>query len=446
VPNRGEPLDRPTMPVRGASFAETALFTASLGSMQGGRLLYAFALASKLNPAEFTAWSLVMASLAYLPLLTLGLINGLGRSLPYLAGAGDSEEERTSVGTSWFVVLGLAAIGLVVAVWVALALGTYKPVLILAVLATWAVFQLQQVILRSYLKFIAASYQQLTIGFLSIAAAVVVFLGPLQGFEQAVLAYALAVVGAIVVGTAAHSPVFALPSARVFVRLVAVGWPIAAAGVLFGVLISADRWIATALIGARGAAPYVLAATLASGLMLLPNAISQQTYPRMARIYGATKDFHEVLRLAKSQNRVAGLGTFLLVVPASILASAAILVLPSEYREGIPVLIVLSASLVCLAQSTGYGNALNTLGRQWVYLSAQAGALFAGVSAMAILGTLLGVSGVALGVAVGYAAFALFVRLPFRRMAGHPRVEPDSAPPQPKESGVCEAADVVRPQ
>jgi hypothetical protein len=186
VPNRGEPLDRPTMPVRGASFAETALFTASLGSMQGGRLLYAFALASKLNPAEFTAWSLVMASLAYLPLLTLGLINGLGRSLPYLAGAGDSEEERTSVGTSWFVVLGLAAIGLVVAVWVALALGTYKPVLILAVLATWAVFQLQQVILRSYLKFIAASYQQLTIGFLSIAAAVVVFLGPLQGFEQAV--------------------------------------------------------------------------------------------------------------------------------------------------------------------------------------------------------------------------------------------------------------------
>lgn len=194
------------------------------------------------------------------------------------------------------------------------------------------------------------------------------------------------------------------------VRLIAVGLPIAGAGVLFSLLMTADRWIAALLLGTESAAPYALASTLASGLMVLPNAVSQQTYPRMALAYGATKSVTEVLRLAKAQNRMAGRATVLVAGPATALASACILVLLNTYQGAVPVLITLSVSLLALAHSTGYGNALNTLGGQWLYLACQTGALVIGVPAMVFLGSQLGPVGIALGVGAGYAAFALLTR------------------------------------
>ncbi len=387
-----------------------AFFTASLGVMQGGRLALSLALASRLEPSDFTAWALLVAALGYSPLLMLGLINGLGRGLPYLVGAGRQADARRSEGTVWVLAFGLllacALPAAVVSVWAKTAL----PLLILFMLGSWLLLQIQQVVLRSHLKFVSASWQQLALGMLTLGAGAGFVIVPFRTLGEAVALHTLAAVGALEIGAAAHVPTLSRPRLRTAVELAAVGFPIGVAGVLFALLLTADRWVAAALLGTRDAAPYALAATLASGLMVVPNAISQQTYPRMARAYGATQQPTEVLRLASIQNWTAGRATLLIAAPTCALAALSILFLPTSYREAVPVLIVLAVSVLSLAHSTGYGNALNTLGGQWLYLLSQTGALISGIVAMIILGMLLGLPGIALGVGVGYVTFAILAR------------------------------------
>lgn len=418
------------------STAETGLFTVSLAAMQAGRFAFSLALASRLEPASFTVWALLVAALGYSPLVMMGLINGLGRSLPYLVGAGQQADARRSEGTVWALALGLLLACTLPTAALSVWGRTTLPLLILSMFGSWLLLQIQQVVLRSHLKFGPASWQQLTLGVLTLSAAAGFVLIPLHSLEEALALHTLAALCALSIGAAAHAPTVSRPRLRTAVELAAVGLPIGAAGGLFSLLLTADRWVAAALLGSHDAAPYALAATVASGLMVVPNAMSQQTYPRMARAYGATQQLSEVLRLAAVQNRTAGRATLLIAGPASILAAVMILFLPSSYREAVPVLIVLAVSLLALAHSTGYGNALNTLGGQWLYLLSQAGALINGVAAMAILGMLLGLPGIALGVGVGYLTFAILARWAVRFVTRHldtgrdPTGQPSAASPQ----------------
>ncbi len=412
---------------------ETAFFAGSLAAMQAGRLLYTLALASRLDSSDFTRWSLLIATLGYSPILLLGLISGLGRDLPYLVGAGRRRDARTSESTVWCItlLLALGAAALTTAVgWLT---GRLLPLLVVFLLSSWLLLQIQQVVLRSHLKFTAASWQQLAFGILAVFAGGVFLVVHLKTLEEAIILHVLAALGALSLGVSAHRPALVRPTVRTTIRLAAVGLPIASAGVLFSLLMTADRWIAASLLGTRSAAPYALASTLASGLMVLPTAISQQTYPRMALAYGVTKSAAEVLRIAKGQNRTAGRATLLVAGPASALASAGILLLPNGYHGAVPVLITLSLSLLALAHSTGFGNALNTLGGQWLYLACQTGALVIGMTAMLLLGIQLGLVGIALGVGTGYVAFALLTRGAVRLLVPvlTARPQPPSGRPDP---------------
>lgn len=419
--------------------AETGLFTASLAAMQAGRFAFSLALASRLEPASFTVWALLVAALGYSPLVMMGLINGLGRSLPYLVGAGQQADARRSEGTVWALALGLFLACTVPAAALSVWGRTTLALLILSMFGSWLLLQLQQVILRSHLKFGPASRQQLGFGILSLSAGVGFVLIPPHSLEEALALHTLVALGALSIGAAAHPPTVSRPRLRTAVQLAAMGLPIGAAGALFSLLLTADRWVAAALLGGRDAAPYALAATIASGLMVVPNALSQQTYPRMARAYGATRQLNEVLRLAAVQNRTAGRATLLVTGPVSILAAVTIPFLPSSYREAVPILIVLTISPLALAHSTGYGNALNTLGGQWLYLLSQAGALINGVAAMNILGMVLGLPGIALGAGVGHFTFAILARWAVRFVTRHLDTGRDpggaaepSEPPTPK--------------
>jgi O-antigen/teichoic acid export membrane protein len=335
---------------------------------------------------------------------------------PTLLAQGTATKPGTSEATAWSICLGLSLIGLLPTTVLALATGTSTPVLVVWMLGSWSLLQVQQVILRSHLKFTAASSQQLALGVLASSASAIFVVARMQTLEQAILLHTVANLGALSTGLLGHAPLMARPSWKTAIRLAEVGLPIAAAGGLFGLLVSLDRWIAASMFGTQAAAPYALASTVAMGLMVLPNALSQQTYPRMALAYGATGDAGEVLRLARLQNRAAGRVTVLAVGLGSVAASVVILLLPRVYLPAIPVLIPLNVSLLALAYSTGYGNALNTLGRQWLYLGVQAGALVTAAGVMVALGQQLGLIGIALGVGSGYLTFAALTRWAVRRV------------------------------
>lgn len=228
--------------------------------------------------------------------------------------------------------------------------------------------------------------------------------------EAALLLYAAACGIALGAGLVFQPPNLGGATQLMWKRLFGVGFPIMLGGAVFSIFVTSDRWIATTLPGAAAAASYALASLVGSATVMLPTVISQQTYPRMAIAYGERHDGPEVLGMARRQNRTA----FAMTAPLALLVGgAAALLIPRflpQYTESVVPIGVIVMGLAALAAFTGYGNYLIVIGAQWAYLRSQLAGLAVAVVTATIGGTVIGLNGVALGIAAGYLVYGLLVR------------------------------------
>jgi O-antigen/teichoic acid export membrane protein len=273
------------------------------------------------------------------------------------------------------------------------------------------VFQVQQFVSRSQLQFNVASVQQLLMGVGILLATGWLALRGVATFADVAGGYSVAVAVAVLAGLVVRRPAIAAFDARTWRSQAGIGLPIMIAGALFTVLVTADRWVATFMLGPTGAAPYALASVVGSAMLVLPTVLSQQTYPRMAVAYGAERDEAAIARLARLQGRLSLAVSF--PIAALVAVTAAFLVPASlpAYADAVVPIALVCGGYVALAGFLGFGNYLNVTGRQWRYLVVQVVALVAGAALMLGGAALAGAIGIALGMAITLAGYGLLLLL-----------------------------------
>ncbi len=407
-----------TRTATGPRAREFTLFTASTVLFQGARFAFSIAAARAMAPSAFTTWALVVALLIYAPSVLLGVVNGMSRQLPVLVGAGDDAAARRATSAAWTATAAGVIVVIVVAAVVAAAWADHRgPALIIGlVVAGTIVYGTQQFVLRSLLRFEAASVQQATFGVVVLAAAAALLSGGIVDLTVVSGAYGAGVLAAIGVGVLMTRPDPRLPPDFAEIRhLMRIGFPIMLAGLVFSVFVTSDRWMAVAILGAEVAAPYALASLVASAVLVVPAVVSQQTYPRMAIARGQTASAERLLEMARHQGLLAAALVAPLAAVVGLVAWIGIpLVLPDYLDARLPI-VVLSAGLVVLGYLTGYGNYLNVVGGQWRYLAIQLVGVASALLLMFIGGLWLGVVGIAGGMSLGHVVYGVALRATARR-------------------------------
>jgi len=403
------------MPIRAsrALVREFGLFTASTILFQGARFLFSLAAARSLSSQEFTAWALVVALLVYAPSLLLGISNGMSRELPILIGRESQEAADRTIAAAWTATIAAVVTTLSGAVIVAAAAPTIgSSSLLVGILASGTiVFTTQQFILRSRLRFDAASAQMASFGLIAVVASAVLAIAGHADFRTVAALFGFALLVAIVIGIALAPPPTPL---RLDIdemhRLARIGFPIMLVGLVFSLFVTLDRWVAITLLGPQRAAPYALASLIAAAMLAVPTIVSQQTYPRMAIARGRGASANDLRAMAQHQGRIAAGLVAPVAIVIGLFAWLGIPLLLPAYAAAVPAVVVLSSGFVVLAYLTGYGNYLNVVGGQWRYLAAQmAGVAFA-IGLMFLGGSLLGLPGIAAGMSGSHVLYGVVLR------------------------------------
>ena len=399
---------------RRALSAEFVFFAGSVVLVQASRFVLSLVVARVVLVDEFAGWALFLAALGYAPSLLIGVLNGMGRELPYLMGAGKRQEARATEGVVWRTVGMVAGPILLVAAGLAW-LGITEIAVVLLTISVLLVYNSQQFAMRASLQFNRASLQQGLLGLLLLGGSGALLYAGHASLAGCAAAYALALAACSAAGLVLHPPELRAGSWMAWRRVQSVGFPIMLAGLVFSVFVTSDRWIATSLLGSARAGSYGLASVVGSAMLVIPSVISQQTYPRMAIAYGRKGTAPSAYVMARTQNRMALLGTGL---AGLLLVGAAWLLIPRflpRYEASLVPVTLIVIGFVIMSAFTGYGNFLNVVGQQWAYLRAQLASAAVGITLMAAGALSLGPAGVSLAAAVSYGLYGALVSTSARR-------------------------------
>lgn len=404
---------------------ELAAYAGTTLLVQASRFAVNLVAAKLLGPFSYGIWNAVSSVLVYGLSAHGGVLNGMNREVPYHSGRGDAAKVAQvrrvglAIGLLSAFVAGLVTLG-------ASQLPVWAPAVRAALMATAALLLVQQLYqylqfaLKSSIRFDLVSRLQIA---LSVAFPLAVIPSTatfgLTGFIASQAA-AMAIAAALVARLAPFPFRLEWNWPETF-RLARIGLPIMTAGILYALLTTVDRWVVLALLGTVSLGYYSLAILTMGALGVLPSVISEQMYPRMALAFGSEQAYAAVAPLIKRQAvlNVAVVTPVLLVV-GLILLPLAPNYLPA-FAAGVVPAQVASLSFVFLAISAGFGNFLNTVGKQASYLGAQAIALVLN----AALGVVFvevgwGLTGVALSLVVSYAVYSAVLAFLALRLMNRP--------------------------
>ena len=401
---------------RGLAFAngltgEFVPFAASTLAYQFSRLAVSLIVARWVGPEEFGIWNALNLLLLYGVLVTLGVPNAMNRDVPLLIGQGDNiSAQRVASISFWFVLFSGIGTGLAIsfiAINGRIAQQYRQPLMWMGPLFfAWQVYQYFQLHLKCNIRFNLMSLQQFV--FAALLPVVVLPLARvwrIPGFiiGQAVVAFVLSVF----ISRTTSFKIALSWNWRDLLPLTRTGFPIMAAGLLYSLLTSVDRWVILTLLGAEALGHYTLVILCRGILSLLPAVVSQQMYPRMAFRYGQTGNKRSLFPLVIRQSLM---GTAVTVpILAIVYVALPFLVdrfLPA-YALGVTPARILLVGLAFIPLAGGIGNFLNTVDKQVYYLMVQAGVVLVNFSLDVLLVKIgWGLNGVALGVSVTYFLYA----------------------------------------
>ena len=407
------PLGRALAALGGGAFLrESASYAASTAAEQGSRLVTGLVVAGMLGPERWGYWFLLNLVLSYGALLHLGTLNGMNREVPAALGREEPERavrlERVTLGALLASVCGAALLLAALSAWPAVreALPPRDGFLMLGLLAAHQLYAFVTMRGRSRMRFGLVSRQQAFFAVLHPLFAVGgAWAWGLSGF---IVGQALAYL--VTVATTSRGG-WGLPRPELSVQewraLVGVGLPIMLVGVVHTFFTTVDRWIVVRFLGVEALGHYSLAVMTVSAVRLLPQVFGQQTYPRMAFAWSSRRDAAELRRLGARQSSLTFASAALVSVPAAVLAPVVVHAWLPEYAPGLGALLVALSVPFATGVGRGYGNVLNVIGRQSVYLTSILGATAVNaVASLALVGP-LGLTGVSLGTALGFLALSL---------------------------------------
>ena len=388
---------------------ESLSFGSSTATEQAARLITNLVVAGVLGPATWGYWFMLNLAIRYGSLSHLGAINGMSREVPAAIGRGEpGEADRLQhVALGWTAVcIAVACCATIGVAGVALGLLDVLDLALTAVLlASHQLFTFITSAIKARGEF--GSVSRLQYSGAVIYPVLVVPATLWWGLSGYILAQAASYLLLSLVAARSLPGLFRAhldsPTAR---RLVSIGFPIMLVGVVFTLFSTIDRWVVSAHLGEVALGHYSLTIMALAAVALLPQVFSQLVYPRMAASWAARRDPAE-LRRHMAWQRTATLAA---VVPTSLVLAALAhwgtsTFLP-EYQAGATPMVVAMAAPIFYSAGQGYGNALNVLGRQYVYLAALVAATVVNLAVSLLLVGPYGLVGVALGTVAGFAALA----------------------------------------
>lgn len=375
--------------------------------IQFSRLAVSLVVARWVGPDSFGVWNALNLILLYGPLVTLGVANGMNRDVPVYRGRRDYETADKIIEVSYGFVLAstaIAGLGISAIAMTDLVDATYHSSLLVMgfLFFSWGMYQFFQLLLKSSISFRLMSVQQIIFAVLLPAVSL-----PLAYFLD-VPGFILgqAIVALIMVIVIARLATYKIPISwdrDLFISLVKVGFPIMAAGLLYRLLTSVDRWVILTFLSVEELGQYTLAILAVSVLGLLPSVIGQQIYPRMAYRYGETHDKKALKPLIVRQSAMAMIVTLPILAIVFITLPYIVDIFLPEYALGVPPARILLLGLAFIPLAGGFANFLNTVNKQVYYLAVQAAALIVNLALnMVFIRLGYGLNGVALAAATTY--------------------------------------------
>ena len=391
---------------------EFLFFSLSTGAYQISRLIVTLVAARWIGPDGFGVWNVLYLFLVYGVLVTLGVPSGMNREVPMLKGRGREDLAHTAANvTLWFVLgtslLGAFATALILSSGLITKVSATSLVAMVVLFLTWYVYQYFQMRLRATIQFRQMTIQQ----FVFAGLLPVVVLPMTSGFELSGFIGGQALVAFLAILVILRISSFQIEfqfDRSILRRLMKIGFPIMSAGLLFALLTSIDRWVILRYNGVEALGQYTLAILSVSILSLLPAVISQQLYPRMAFLYGSTGEKRSLLPIVLRQS-LASMGVTLpLIAVAFLLMPFFVETFLPDYSAGIRAARVILVGLAFLPLTGGFGNYLNTVGRQVIYLAIISAAILLNLGLdILFVKNGMGINGVAMGAAITYFIYSL---------------------------------------
>lgn len=299
-------------------------------------------LARLVAPATLGLFNGIGLVLGYAPFLQLGILNGLNRELPYYIGRGDRKhaEELASAAQAWALAVGgtvcLALLG--VAGWqlgkgeLRLAAGWFTHA-ILAVFLFYRVHYLQ-VTYRTSHDFARLALVGVVDSAIALALlALVAFLGFYGICLRAVLMAAVATAMLFCWRPVRVGPKW---NGQHLKHLFVIGAPIFAVGQLYSWWGVANSTLVLRFTGTEGMGLYSIVLMASNTLGLLPVAVTQVVYPRMAEQFGKTESLRDIIRMAKKPILLTSLGLIPVIALAQLLVEPTVRLVVPRYVGAVP--------------------------------------------------------------------------------------------------------------
>jgi O-antigen/teichoic acid export membrane protein len=339
------------------------------------RMAGGIVVARLLLPAALGLFDGIGLVLGYARFLQLGIFNGLNRELPYFVGKGDRVRvnELAAAAQAWFIglggLVGLALLG--VAAW-------HEVHGQLERASGWATHAAAAVILFYGTMYLQATYRtahdfaRLSVAnvlqnSLALLLAVLVWL---LGFQGLCLRATLAAVVPLVL---LHywRPIRVKPqwSLRHLKHLCLIGLPIFGVGELYMYWTTLEGTLVFNYLGQAQMGLYRMVVTAGSTIELVPIAVSQVIYPRMAQEFGRTGQVRGLLRPTVKPMFLAAAGVAPLIVLGWFLAGPLTRLVVPNYVAAVPAMrwSLLPPLVSCFLP---IHNVYNVVRRQGLYCAA----------------------------------------------------------------------------
>jgi O-antigen/teichoic acid export membrane protein len=287
----------------------------------------------------FNAAGLVIG---YLPAAQLGVANGLNRELPFFIGKGDRQRVNAlaAAAQAWIIINSALAGGLflLIAAWFLLR-GDLPLAAVWATNALVAVYTLYGTYYLQITYRTGSDFARLAFVNVVQNAAALVFLAfvVLWSFYGICLRTFLSTAVAIVL-LYYWRPIHVAPkwSLEHLKHLAIIGAPIFGVGVLYSWWIAINSTLVFTYMGKHGMGLYAMVLVVGTTLEIIPNAVGQVLYPRLAEHYGRNDDRRVLFGMATKPLLLATLGMIPVVAVCWWLVGPATQWLLPNYIDAVP--------------------------------------------------------------------------------------------------------------
>jgi O-antigen/teichoic acid export membrane protein len=371
--------------------------------------------AKLLGPEIFGIWNLLNLYIVYGSFLHLGVINGIGRQIPFYDGIGEKETVTEIQTISFYFVLIVSLLYSFLLVIISFFLEEKNPIKNYLFLTCLLFFSKQirdyvGIYLRSVLAFKKLGQYNIVSAFLLLF--LIFFFTKKNGLIGFIFSQIFTFfISSFLFFKPPRFNLLLLRKKEILVSLIKIGFPIMMAGYLYNLLISVDRLIIAKYLGLKNLGQYSIAIIMLGVVGFFPSIISNLIYPRMVREFSY---YGKEMSLKRYIN-IQILFDYILIIPIFIFFYFIFPVIVKNfmpaYIEGIePMRIVLIGTLF-LPLAAGSGDFLNTIGKQNYYLFVQFVSLIINIISSFVFVNIfnLGLKGVAFGTSFAYFNYGLFL-------------------------------------